>query len=117
MSDTGRAKTSISSGKDVGERRTPSAKLDLANAYVQVFALGSATQDQRDVVLTDLADFAGYYKVQGPGIDHDTRAFNEGMRAVFGRIMSHLRMTPDERAALERAARHEAFVNQTEGEL
>ncbi len=109
--------TSISTGKAKGGRRGAGPKLDLANAYVHVFRLGTATQDQRDVVLTDLADFCGYYKVQGPGSDPDTRAFNEGMRSAFGRIMSHLRMTPDERDALERAARHEGFVNQSEGEI
>ena len=112
-----RPMTSISSGRGKGERRTPTAKLDLANAYVRVFTTNSASKDDRDVVLTDLADFCGYYKVQGPGADPDTRAFNEGMRAAFGRIMSHLRMTPDERNALEQASRHEAFVSQVEGEL
>ena len=108
---------SVSTGRDKGERRVASAKLDLANAYVRVFRDGSASQNDRDMVLTDLADFCGFYKVQGPGATPDQRAFNEGMRAAFGRVMSHLRMTPDEREALEQASRHEAFVNQVEGEL
>ena len=105
-----------STGREKGERRTVSAKLDLANAYHALFE-GKASDQQREMVLVDLADFSGFYKVTPGGVSHDERAFNEGQRAVYGRIISHLRMTPDERAALETAARHEAFVSQTEGEF
>ena len=108
--------TSISTGRDKGQRRTASAKLDLANAYVNVFRTGTGTGDERDVVLADLAEFCGFYRVTPGGVSHDERAFNEGLRAAYGRIMSHLRMTPDEREALETATRHEMFVTMAEGE-
>jgi hypothetical protein len=113
---TFRTFTGPSANKEVGKRRSVEAKLDLANAYHALFE-GRASDAQREMVLVDLSDFSNFYKVLPAGASHDERAFHEGQRSVFGRIMSHLRMTPDERAALERAARHEAFVNQTEGEF
>jgi hypothetical protein len=108
---------SISAIHNKGERRKAKAKLDLLGAYQRVFISGQSSAVDREVVLTDLADFCGFYRVTGAGVTHDVRAFNEGMRSAFGRIVSHVRMTADERAAYETAARQEALVNQYEGEL
>ncbi len=98
-----------------GDRRGSAAKLDLSDAMHAVFR-GKPSESQRDMVLVDLADFSGFYQVLGPGVSPDERAFREGARSVFGRILSHLNMTPDEREALEQATRHETLTTQFEGE-
>ena len=111
-----RSFASASAGKEKGKRRSPEVKLDVANAYHAVFSGGSDAQ-QRDIVMVDLAAFSGFYGITPAGVDPDTRAFNEGQRAVFGRIVSMLRMPPTERDAFEAVVRHESLVNQFEGEL
>ncbi len=111
-----RSFASAATGKPKGKRRTPEVKLEVANAYHAVFVGGSSPQ-QRDIVMVDLAAFSGFYGVTPAGVDPDTRSFNEGQRAVFGRIVSMLRMPPAERDAFETVVRHESLVNQFEGEL
>jgi hypothetical protein len=105
-----------SGNKPKGQRRSPVAKLDLSNAYREVF-FGNATAQQREMVLVHMAEMSGFYKVQPPGLTHDERAYHEGARSVFGLVVANTSMTPDERYALEEASRHEAFVSQIEGEL
>lgn len=61
------------------------------------------------MVLIDLADYTGFYRVTPPeGGDRDVVVFNEGMRTVYGRIFQFLRMSNDEIVALETAARETA---------
>lgn len=100
-----------------GERRGPDAKVRLISAYTAVFDHGNATVEDRQFVLTDLADFCGFYSVQGPGLSADERAYREGQRSAFGRILSHLALTWEELRAYQVAARREALVNKVEGEL
>lgn len=106
---------SASAGKPVGKRRTPAVKMDVANAYHATFT-GNADANQADIVLVDLAAFSGFFGVTPAGVDPDTRAFNDGQRAVFGRIMSMLRMPARERDAFMTVVRDESFVNMFEGE-
>lgn len=97
-----------------GHRRSLEARADLASAYQHVFT-GTATREQAQIVLTDLMNFSGWQRVNGHGISPDDRAVSDGMRAVYGRIHRFLRMTEEERSALETAARHEALVDNEEG--
>jgi hypothetical protein len=98
-----------------GSRRSPEAKLRLAQAYTAVFR-GNPTRQDQDIVITDLADHCGFYRVLPQGASPDERSYREGQRSAYGRIVSHLSMTWDEIRAFERAARKEAFVNQVEGD-
>jgi len=104
-----------SQGREAGERRRPSGKLSLADAYRNVF-LGNPTDAERDAVFVHLANASGYYRVSPPGLTADERAYNEGKRSMFGEIVAKIYLTDDERSALERATRHEALTDQAEGE-
>lgn len=98
-------------------RRGPLAKIELADAYMRVFKTGGASERDRAIVLTDLAEFSGFYSVSGDTDSGIGLARHEGGRSVFGRIFAHLNFTDFERAALERASREEALRNVYEGEI
>lgn len=94
------------------------AELRLATAYQRVF-LGNPTNDDQNLVLVDLANATGFYRVTPPGPTQtrDDIVFNEGMRAAFGRIFRFLNMTDQERdslAAASRASSIELAANQQE---
>jgi len=81
------------------------AEARIAIAYQRVFT-GSATSEDQGLVLVDLANFTGFYRVTPPeGGDRDTIVFNEGMRAAYGRIFQYLRICDVEILQLETAAR------------
>lgn len=103
---------SASDGLPKGQRRGSKAAQRLVASYHEVFRTG---REEAEIVLADLADFSGFYKVTPPGAGD--LSFNEGKRAVFARIFSFLRMTDEEIRGLETAARHEAVVSAEEGEF
>jgi hypothetical protein len=94
--------------------RSAEAELRLALAYRNVFNPQNADVQ---IVLSDLADFTGFYRVNGVGIPPDDRAFSDGMRAAFGRLFRFLNLTDEEKAALVEAARAETLVSATQGIL
>jgi hypothetical protein len=100
-----------------GSRRGAVARKALTDAYVRVFVAGGANDEDRRIVLADLADFSTFYRVNGPGIAADDRAFTDGQRSVFGRLFSFLRMTEEQTRLLEEAARAEAVTDSEEGYL
>ena len=84
------------------------AEARIAIAYQRVFT-GSATGEDQGIVLVDLANFTGFYRVTPPEAgDRDAIVFNEGMRAAYGRIFQYLRMSDVEVRSLETAARQTA---------
>src|SRR5262245_26409068 len=87
------------------------AELRLAAAYQRTF-MGSPTNEDQELVLVDLADFSGFYRVTAPQSGSDQVFFNEGLRALYGRIFRYLRMSDAERQALETAARETAAARQ-----
>jgi hypothetical protein len=99
-----------------GLRRAFSTRLYLSRAYRMLFH-AKADKQQADMVLVDLLNFSGYYKVAPAGSDAIALARHEGRREVAGRIMQNLRMTDAEIDAMERTVRQEALVDQVEGEL
>lgn len=103
-------------GKAIGKRRTPEVRLALGDAYRRVFK-GTADQNQAEMVLADLLNFSGCYKVAPVGATGLEYARHAGRQEIAGRILSQLRQTEDEINALERAVRHEALIDQGEGEL
>jgi hypothetical protein len=97
-----------------GFRRSSTAHLELAGAYQRVFT-GHGTERDAQFVLTDLANYTGFYRVSGPGLSAEDRAFADGQRAAFGRLFRFLRMSADETRLLEEAARAEALADSEEG--
>lgn len=84
------------------------AEARIAVAYQRVFT-GNPDGEDQGIVLVDLANFTGFYRVTPPeGGDRDTIIFNEGMRAAYGRIFQYLRMSDIEIKSLETAARQTA---------
>jgi hypothetical protein len=79
-----------------------------ALAYQRVFT-GTPDGEDQGLVLVDLANYTGFYRVTPPETgDRDTIVFNEGMRAAYGRIFQYLRMSDAEILSLELAARQTA---------
>ncbi len=84
------------------------AEARIAIAYQRVFT-GSPTGEDQGIVLVDLANFTGFYRVTPPEAgDRHAIVFNEGMRAAYGRIFQYLRMSDIEVRNLEMAARQTA---------
>lgn len=77
----------------------------LIAAYNSVFS-----QDREDVqmVLADMAEHCGFYKVDARGASADDLNFDGGKRAAFARIWSFLTLTDQQLELLENAARDEA---------
>lgn len=88
----------------------------LAQAYRDVFR-GNATQNQAQMVLADLADYSGYYKVSPAVESLGELAAEAGKRSVFARIAGFLHMSDSEIRALQEAARQESLSTQYEGEI
>lgn len=76
------------------------------NAYKAVF-------DSREgqIVLADLAEHTGFYFSTHPNTSPEARAYQDGMRNVYSRILSVIRLTDDEQIALEKAVFDEASDN------
>lgn len=103
---------SVSTNLPRGRKRGKVAEDRLVKAYNEVFKIG---REEAEIVLADLAEHSGFYRVTHP--DAGNLAFNEGMRAVYGRIHRFLRMSDQEFRDLEAAAREEAIVSSEEGEI
>lgn len=99
-----------------GFRRGARADKVLAEAYRATFRDGG-TDEQRQIVLADFANYTGFYRVSGPGMAAEDRAFADGMRAAYGRVFRFLRLSREELDALEEAARQEAVTDATEGQV
>jgi len=89
------------------KRGTPSGELVLGTAYRDVFS-GNSSQSQRQIVLADLAANCGWNQVTLPENTEQRIWFNEGKRAAFALIFTHLSLGPADVEAFENAVRHEA---------
>ena len=88
----------------------------LTQAYRNLFD-GRATKQEAQMVLADLANHSGFYQVLPPGAGASELAEANGKRAAFGRLFRFLRLSTEELAELEQAARQEALADAREGEL
>lgn len=70
-----------------------------------------ATDEDKQIVLADLANASGFFRVSGPGFSGEDRAFSDGMRAVYGHAHKFLTMTEAELRDLQEAARAEALAD------
>lgn len=97
-----------------GRKRGAKAEEALVRAYHSVFL---RDDEAVELVLADLANFCGFYKVAPPGTAGDTLQYEAGSRAAFGRLFHFLSLSDERLAALEKAARAEAEADETEGYL
>lgn len=97
-----------------GERRGPEALNRLAEAYRRVFFDGGT---DAQIVLADLVAYAGYYKVCDYSVGALGLADHNARRAVFGRVLHFLRLSPEELGELERAARLVQTTDTREGQI
>ena len=97
-----------------GERRGPEALARLAQAYRNVFFNNSV---DAQIVFADLLAYSGYYKVADYSVGALGLADHNARRAVLGRVLHFLRLTPEELAELEQAVRRGHIADKTEGTL
>lgn len=74
----------------------------LERAYREVFL-----SDDGQVVLADLASECGMYIAPPVGLNARECGYMDGRKALFARILSMIRVTPEEHAALQEASRLE----------
>lgn len=99
-----------------GRKRSATAVASLAGSYTSLFT-GHGSKEDAEIVLADLANYCGFYRVNGPGLSAEDRAFADGQRSAYGRVYRFLRMLDDERRQLEEAARAEALADSQEGSI
>lgn len=92
-------------------RNSSRSEYRLFSAYNR-FREGQASAEDAELIVADLANFTGFYRVHPPD---DQLSFQEGKRAAFGRLFYFLNLTEAEARALAEAARAEAIADQTEG--
>ena len=76
------------------------------------FRNGQANAEDAELMIADLANFTGFYRVSLPD---DALAFQEGKRAAFGRLFYFLNLSEAEARLLAEAARAETLADHTEG--
>ena len=101
-------------GRMFGHQPKPTRTNELAGAYRRLFR-GQGNQDDADVVLADLADHCGFFKVS-KRVPDAALQFNEGRRHAFNRIFTFLSLTPEEVEDLAKATRGEFLQKTEEGE-
>lgn len=106
---------SLGSNYPPGRRRSAAAVEELAKAYNDVFR-GNPDKAQQEMVITDLANQSGFYKVSVPGEDTSLH-FETGKRFLFGRIFQFLNMSQMEWDELHVAVRQEAMIDSVEGNI
>lgn len=89
-------------------RNQAQAQIRLADAYKAVFQGPTATREDREIVLSDLAAYTKFFMFHPSAVSDAELRFVEGMRSVFGHINGQLTMTPQNLEALQRAARADA---------
>lgn len=92
-------------------RSSLAGQVAIGDAYRAVF-YGNADRGQQQMVLADLADRCGFFKVSPPGATATELAYREGKRAAYSEIFVYLSLSPEDVEALANAARHEAATNQ-----
>lgn len=86
---------------------------EITDAYRRLFGHNN---DNAQIVLADLADFCGFYKIEPSGSDMSAYQAGHvnGLRSAFGRIFYFLGLNEDDLKALEEAAREESRARSTE---
>lgn len=96
-----------------GARRNDQAHRRLVKAYKEVFRPSESV----DIVLADLANYCGFYKVAPPGTPAEALFYEQGTRAAFGRLFHFLSLPDDRLEDLEKAAQAESLADGEEGQF
>ena len=105
---------SLASQQGEGRRGGAVSAQRLTAAYRDVFL---RADESTEIVLADLANHCGFYKVPPIGSPPETLLVDQGMRSAFGRIFSFLSLPEEMLKALEEAARREAVADEEQGIL
>ena len=90
--------------------RSLEAEKRLTDAYREVF-MGKPSKDDKQLVLTDLAAESGFMAVMPANVSSDELRYQEGKRALFGRVFGYLSLSPSDLQELGNAARREIAVD------
>jgi len=99
-----------------GYRRGARQTLILSDSYKAVFTMKQATPEALEMVKNDLAEFSGFFAVAPRGASAEELSYDNGMRAVFSRILSLTGLSGDELERLRAAALREMQISNEEGE-
>lgn len=92
-------------------KRGAMATEQLSRAYMTLFQ-----SEAGRLVLADLAEFSGFFKVIPSGTTPDQAMYCEGMRNVFGRILHYMQPTSEQMFKLSQIAAAEARVTSLQGD-
>jgi len=81
-----------------------------------VFQNGGASDDDRQIVLADLAYYSGFAMITAPEFSDSVLRQNEGKRGLFARSKGFLTLASSDIDALENAARTEAAMRERNGQ-
>ena len=95
--------------------RGPKAQLGLREAYMAMFEMGNATQEQRDIVMVDLAKASGYYNTTSPDVSDGALRYAEGQRSIFARILQFMNPPISELTAMRKAVQEETLADHETG--
>jgi hypothetical protein len=100
----------------VGKRRGKVSNLTLIDAYRAVFKSDQiGVNAQIDLVLSDLAEFSGYFAVPPEGTNLEGMFRDAGRREVFARILSLIGVSSEDRELIRAAALEELSISNEEG--
>jgi len=88
-------------GKDV-PRNGLTREARVAEAY-RAFRDGGCSRDDADIIIADLAMHSGYFHVSARETAPHERAFDDGARSVFARMMFMMNLPWDQLQDLQRA--------------
>lgn len=95
-------------------RNSYEAAAELTKAYQNVFLSGGASEEQRELVLSDLLRVSGFQRITGPGQTDRDLWYAEGRRSLYAHIFGYLRFDDQHLRALEEAALREAAAEQSQ---
>lgn len=107
------------SSKDIfpaGQRRTAKRDVRLHEAWA-AFRAGSASREDAELVLSDLAEFSEYFYVADSTATGDQLMRREGRREVMARILFLLDLPASFMTEVRQAALDELLVTQQETNL
>jgi hypothetical protein len=94
---------------DDKRRNTLQRAHELERSYRAVFLC-----PEGQLVLADLAAECGMYLAPAIDVTERQGGYQDGRKAIFARILSMVRVSPEEHAALQEAARFEALSQHEE---
>ncbi len=96
--------------------RGPWARQRQASAY-QRFYEGTATKQDADLIITDIAVYVARFRSAGPDEELERLKYWEGRRSVYDYLMRFRSMSENQWKDLEEAVAQETLTTETEGDI